>query len=393
MEARKMNKQIKRHPNGSIRSRGIEYTNVWNNDEAYTCNPIDGCRTGCQWLVEGEWTQCYAKTIAENPKFTSSTFFPTGHFEDIAFHPERLEEVVNHKKRSGVFFSNMSDWMAPQVKEEWKRAIIETAQQCPQHRILTLTKHAPQLLKFKDDYPSNMWIGCSIPASRMFDHDLNSDQQYRDFARSLEVLSEISVPVRWVSAEPLSFNIASLLWDMYYNTPQESQINWIVIGAASNGKQTYQPDPIWLFETMQALDFMGVPIFFKNNLTWTLEMGAHYVENYAPFPHARYGKRREMFPVKALTYTEISPKSGKEVLMLPFGGDRSQECAPILDLYGQPVDPVRFRSNNIEAYLDSLGEEQKEAYLAHLKEMGRKWRREAKLWKAESFVERDTRRK
>lgn len=351
-----MNKQTRRNSDGSIRSTGIGWTRVWGNDEGYTWNPIDGCRTGCEFVMpDGSEAICYAKSIAENVRLRSDYFFPTGHFEDIEFHENRLDEPIKHKAPSGIFLASMSDWMAPGVKDEWRDKILEAMRQCPQHRFLTLTKHAPQLLKYQDRIPENVWIGASMPPSRMFGKTLNSDQQFAHLSKTLEVLGQIKATVRFLSAEPLSFDVSSLFWDMYYNKSRDTWLEWTIIGAATNGRITYQPEKEWLFNTLQALDYMGTAVIFKENLVWTPDMAEEYMTNYAPSDNfAHYGVWREYYPIHALKQTII--RNGKEVSIEPFGGNRNEACNPILDFLGRPIIP---KYDYYGEYLASLSEEEK----------------------------------
>ncbi|HRF94497.1 MAG TPA: hypothetical protein PLZ51_04865, partial [Aggregatilineales bacterium] len=61
--------------------------------------------------------------------------------------------------------------------------------------------------------------------------------------------------------EPLSFDIAPLLGDA-------PPLDWVVIGAATNGMRTYQPQRDWVEHLLAVLDARGIPVFFKGNLRW-----------------------------------------------------------------------------------------------------------------------------
>jgi len=66
--------------------------------------------------------------------------------------------------------------------------------------------------------------------------------------------------VRWMSIEPLSFDIAPLLVD--------SPLQWAVIGAATNGSKAYQPKQEWVENVLRVLDSQDTKVFFKGNLIW-----------------------------------------------------------------------------------------------------------------------------
>jgi protein gp37 len=94
----------------------------------------------------------------------------------------------------------------------------------------------------------------------MFGKPLSLSQQKRMVKRQMEVLRQVNVAVRWMSIEPLSFDIAPLLRD--------SKLQWAVIGAASNGRTTYQPEPEWVQNVLDTLIPQKTAIFFKGNLRW-----------------------------------------------------------------------------------------------------------------------------
>jgi len=53
--------------------------------------------------------------------------------------------------------------------------------------------------------------------------------------RALDVLCRIDVPVRWMSFEPLSWDVTPIV------RGYRSALQWAVIGAASNGPKLYPP--------------------------------------------------------------------------------------------------------------------------------------------------------
>ena len=66
--------------------------------------------------------------------------------------------------------------------------------------------------------------------------------------------------ITWNSAEPLSWDCAS----QYENCG----LQWVVIGAASNGHKKIQPDPKHLEKLLTTLDKQHIPRFFKGNLKY-----------------------------------------------------------------------------------------------------------------------------
>ena len=244
-----MNKQgNKANPSG-----GIEWTHIFGPGTGYTANPVRGCQHECRWrMPDGKEAQCYAKTVAER-------FGGVGTFEHVTWHPEVLDKIRAHKAPAGIFIESMSDLFAQTVPSDWVQQVLSVMIDCPQHRFFTLTKNPTRLIKIAN-YPRNLLLGVSMPPTFMFGHELTPVQQKLWFAKALESLCATDAKVKWVSLEPLSWDCSELLWQ-YRN-----KLNWAVIGAASDGAKTYQPENQIVRICLQAL--AGLPVFFKGNLTF-----------------------------------------------------------------------------------------------------------------------------
>lgn len=230
-------------------SRGIEWCD-------YTWNPVRGCQHGCRWeMPDGSIAECYAETIA---KRVAQKAYPHG-FEHHYWTPTVLYEPLKLKEPARIFMDSMSDLMGHWVPREEVQQVLDVCEQAHWHSFQLLTKNAPRLREFK--FPSNVWVGVSAPPSMMFGKRLAFAQQKRMVRLQMEMLNSLDVPVRWMSIEPLSFNIAPLL--------ENSNLQWAVIGAASNGRTTYQPDAVWVENVLNTLDAQGTKVFFKGNLDWT----------------------------------------------------------------------------------------------------------------------------
>ncbi|MDL1924295.1 DUF5131 family protein [Chloroflexi bacterium CFX3] len=228
--------------------RGIEWTD-------YTWNPIGGCKHACRWTMpDGSVAICYAESVAEG---VARDAYPHG-FKHHYWQPKRLAEPLAVKTPSKIFLDSMSDLMGKWVLDEQIEAVLDVCRRADWHTFQLLTKNAPRLLRF--DFPPNVWVGVSAPPSQMLGRTLTHDQQVRMVVRQLEVLDQMRSPVRWMSIEPLSFDIAPLLKD--------SPLEWAVIGAASNGAKTYQPQAEWVQDLLHVLDRQSIPVFFKGNLQW-----------------------------------------------------------------------------------------------------------------------------
>lgn len=242
-----LNEQIKRNRDGSIKSRGIEWC-------SHTWNVVQGCQHKCEWdMPDGSRAECYAKTIAD--KFRSDKFMPEG-FEAHYFHPDRLDEPLKLKTPAKIFLDSFSDLMGHWVPDEQIEAVLDICRRAPQHTFQLLTKNAPRLLQF--DFPPNVWVGVSAPPSVMFSKPLSERQQIAMVLKQMDVLTQLRGNVRWMSVEPLSFNIAPHL--------DGTALDWLVIGAASNGPRTYQPEDVWVEHVLSFASTYRIPVFFKGNL-------------------------------------------------------------------------------------------------------------------------------
>jgi protein gp37 len=235
--------------------RGIEWTHVFGYGSGYTWNPVGGCKHGCEWhMPDGTKTICYAESTVNSMQIPG---YDHG-FKHHYWHPEKLTEPLRLKKPAGIFMGSMADPMGHWVGDEQINQMLEICQQTRQHIYFLLTKNAPRLKSFT--FPPNVWVGVSAPPSAMFGRTLNNFQQHRMLKVALESLAQVDVPVRWLSAEPLSFNVASMV--------QEANLQWVVVGAASKGSRFYQPAPGHVEDLLAICDKRKIPVFFKGNLTW-----------------------------------------------------------------------------------------------------------------------------
>jgi len=242
-----MNKQFSM-VDGQKVNRKIEWTD-------YTWNPVAGCQHGCEWIMpDGTIAECYAKTVANR---VAQSAYQHG-FEHHYWYPERLNEPLELKTPAKIFLDSMSDLMGAWVPDEQINQVLDVCRRAHWHTFQLLTKNAPRLLKF--DFPPNVWVGVSAPPSFMFGKPLSLHQQQRMVRRQAQILSHVNVPVKWMSVEPLSFDISPML--------RSCGLQWVVIGAASNGAKTYQPTVYWVRNLLRILDTQHIPVFFKGNLKW-----------------------------------------------------------------------------------------------------------------------------
>ena len=256
-----MNKQAK--ANGG---RGIEWTD-------YTWNPIGGCLHACQWTMpDGTVANCYAEDTAE--RSLAKQFYPEG-FEHHYWRPQLLSEPQHLKNPAKIFCGSMADVFGHWVPKEQIYAVLDVAQtKAQQHVYQFLTKNPKRYLE-PFDFTANMWAGASTPPDFMWNKPLSADQKARMLDVTLSVFDELQdEPTTWLSAEPLSWDITPVLANHPY------AVDWIVIGAASNGSKYYPPEEEYVVNLVELCDEMNISVFFKGNLKSLRWAAEHWREDY-----------------------------------------------------------------------------------------------------------------
>ena len=234
-------------------NRGIEWC-----DE--TRNATGGCMHDCKWVMpDGSVAVCYAKMLAEHG--VAKRAYPHG-FEHHYWRPEALRQLTAGDEALLIFCDSMSDLFAANVPAEHVKAVLGAMKKAPHHTYQSLTKAAPQLLKYTDDMPPNQWVGVSSPPDFLLGTELSRGQQEAMLRRSLGVLKEVKERtgnIVWMSAEPVS-------WDLTAAIGADHPLDWIVIGAASAGRRFFQPDAAHIRSLLGVMDATATPVFYKGNL-------------------------------------------------------------------------------------------------------------------------------
>lgn len=234
--------------NGRLVSRGIEWTDA-------TWNPIAGCKHGCRWqMPDGSVAICYAENIAEG---LAQASYSEG-FDHHYWKPHHLDAPKKVDKPLRIFAGSMSDIFGWWVPDEQLQAVLDVATECPQHQFQLLTKNPVRTKNF--DMPPNVWVGSSSPPDVMWGKQLTRQQQERMLHTMFEALSNANASIKWMSFEPLSWNVAPIV--RQYPTV----IHWAVIGAASNGPKWYPPSQDDFLSLQEVLDAQNVRVFYKGNL-------------------------------------------------------------------------------------------------------------------------------
>jgi protein gp37 len=169
----------------------------------YTWNPASGCEViteGCKY--------CYAKTLAENRRGTPA--FPNGF--DLTIRPHKLNEPLKLKRPSLIFVNSMSDLFWEKLPEDYRDQIIDVIEATPQHQYQVLTKRPERMLAYSQrrKLPPNFWAGATIESNR--------------HAGRADLLRQIAVPIRFISAEPILDDLTQL--DL-------AGIQWLITGGES----------------------------------------------------------------------------------------------------------------------------------------------------------------
>lgn len=266
--------------------RGIEWT-----DE--TRNPIGGCRHACRWrMPSGEIARCYAEALAEDG--LAKAGYPHG-FQHHYWRGEKsLRELVAGAASLLVFCDSMSDLMGHWVPEEQVTAILEAMGTGGRHHTYqALTKNPRRYLKFLDALPPNLWAGASSAPDFFMGKELSRPQQERYMHVALESLAEVRAArgnIVWMSVEPLSWDVADII------AAHPGVLDWVIIGAASNGRRYYQPEAGHVDRLLDVLDAQGVAVFYKGNIKPLFET--------YDFGTAGKNRWREDFPVRAVAGSE-----------------------------------------------------------------------------------------
>lgn len=271
-----MNKQFKMIGGVKV-NHAIEWTD-------YTFNPIAGCFHACQWtLPNGVIANCYAEDVADR---VAQKAYPQG-FEHHYWYPDRLTEPEKVKDSSKIFVCSMADLLGHWVTDDQIYAVLDVARtKAQQHTYQFLTKNPKRYLG-NFDFPRNCWCGASTPPDFIWNKPLSHAQQEKMLHVTLETFDQMNdQAITWLSAEPLSWDITPILRDYPY------AVDWVVIGAASNGKTYYAPEEKHVRNLVEYCDDLGIMPFFKGNLNSLPWAKANWRQS---FPDRPEPKQMELF--------------------------------------------------------------------------------------------------
>jgi protein gp37 len=223
-------------------------------------NITDGCT-----IKTLECDNCYAMLMAF--RFSG----PGQHFEglahkvngkvrwtnQVALHPERLENLRKLKGSKRVFVDSMGDLFHPQVPVELIEALWATMAQTPQHTYLILTKYIENMLPVVTQV-------CPVPLPNVI---LGVSVGMVETKFKIDILKQVPAARRMVSFEPLLEDLGQLDLD---------NIDWAIIGGESGyGPRVHPFNPEWARAIMPQAVLADCAVFIKQMGTrWATKNGA-----------------------------------------------------------------------------------------------------------------------
>ena len=225
----------------------------------YTWNPTGGCKHGCTWkMPDGSITECYAKTVAER---LATRSYDQG-FEHHYWRPHMLDKPLRLKQPAGIFVGSMADLFGHWVPAEEIHQVLDVMRKADWHIFQTLSKYPVRLPEF-NPFPDNVWVGVSLPAG----HLMKPAGGARALRSYLGHMEKVQARIRFMSIEPLWFDVAPI-FEEWLTEHERLPFEWVIIGAASNGRKLFQPEPTWVQHLLNIFDAQSIPVFFKGNLDW-----------------------------------------------------------------------------------------------------------------------------
>lgn len=262
-----------------------------------TWNPVTGCKA-----VSPGCAHCYAKTIANR-------FWGDRKFEDVQFHPDRLEAPLKVRKPTRWFVNSMSDLFHEAVTDEQIDQVFAVMALTPHHTYQVLTKRPERMLEYFQrqfllkywaananwmrwdsrkrenkthlNSPSytlplpNVWLGVSVENQKAADD-------------RIPLLLKTPAAVRFLSCEPLleAIDINQNYFDGYF---WGDLLHWVIAGAES-GHGARPMDEAWVRVLRDHCLAANVAFFYKQKAVNGKKQ---------PLPSLD-GKQWAQFPVQSL---------------------------------------------------------------------------------------------
>jgi len=201
-----------------------------------TWNPTTGCdkiSAGCKF--------CYAEVMSRRLQAMGIDKYKNNF--DLTIHEDELQTPYTWKKPKIVFVNSMSDLFHKNVPITFIKKVFNVMKENPQHIFQVLTKRADVLRYYESEgwlnWSDNIWMGVSVENIK--------------FIKRIELLSETSAKVKFLSCEPLIGALPNM---------KLTEIDWVIVGGESGRK----PRPMkeeWVTDIKNQCISSNTPFFFK----------------------------------------------------------------------------------------------------------------------------------
>jgi protein gp37 len=201
-----------------------------------TWNPVTGCSK-----VSPGCAHCYAERLSLRFGHTRKPWVTKHEAENVALHPERLDQPRRWRKPRVIFVNSMSDLFHERVPLSFVQDVFEVMGETERHTFQILTKRAERLAELAPSlpWPENVWMGVSVENMR--------------WAVRADYLRTVPAAVRFISAEPLLGPLDTLDLD---------GIDWLIAGGESGPRHRPMQDE-WVRTLRDRCEAEGVSFFFK----------------------------------------------------------------------------------------------------------------------------------
>ena len=222
----------------------------------HTFNPWWGCTkvsAGCKHCYAETWARRLGKDFwgakAERRELSPAYWKQPASWNSLA---------KSERKRARVFCASMADVFEDRRDLDDRRArlwqvIVDT----PHLDWLLLTKrpeNVSKLAPWKDDWPSNIWLGATAENQRWLD-------------KRMPFLTSTGAKTLFLSCEPLLGPIDLTSWLQAAELGRARQIDW-VIGGGESGHQSRPMNPEWVRGLRDQCVTGGIRFHFKQWGNW-----------------------------------------------------------------------------------------------------------------------------
>lgn len=219
----------------------------------YVWNVITGCdkvSSGCKF--------CYAEVYAHR-------YWKGRPFNDVQFHPERLNFAPFKTNGNIIFVNSMSDLFHEKIREGQIVDVMNAIESNQGQWFVVLTKRPERAREFFDvhDAPVNLILGVSVEDA------LNAEKR-------LGILLKTEVAHRIVSIEPYlpwkentkkvsqakEVNIQHYTQSTFKNWKWKGMIEWVIVGAESGPGKRYC-DQLFIKNIVISCLMSGTPVYVK----------------------------------------------------------------------------------------------------------------------------------